>query len=84
MAHDDTVPLHKDLKLSAERRARRGLFHLFPPASRAELWTGLTLIGLSLLGVAWLFKCRCDVLALERDGVTVEGRVVRLWHTTGK
>jgi hypothetical protein len=82
----DQNPIRFDIKmyLFATAAPHRGLFRLLPPATRAELWAGLVLIGLSLLGTAWLLKCRSDTLALEQDSVTVKGRVLRLWITTGK
>jgi hypothetical protein len=63
---------------------RRGLFGCFPPATRAELFGGLLFLFLSLLGTAWVIKCRSAALALEGDAAIVDGTVVRLWITTGK
>ena len=62
----------------------RGSFKYLPPATRAELVLGSALIALSLLGVWWAFQCRSAALALERDSVIVEGKVLRLWVTRGK
>jgi hypothetical protein len=84
MPADGPVPSHWEIHVFAAGEPRRGLFRLFPPATRAELWGGLALIVLSILGDAGVIKCRSQAPALERDAVTVEGRVLRLWITTGK
>jgi hypothetical protein len=57
------------------------MFRFFPPATGAELWAGLVLIALSLLGAAWVIKCRAEALALEHDSVNRVGKVMRLWKT---
>jgi len=62
----------------------RGLFRYLPPATSAEFLLGAALIVLSLLGAGWAFQRRADALALERDSIIVEGKVVKLWITHGK
>jgi hypothetical protein len=52
--------------------------------SSAELLLGLALVLLSLLGTWHVLKGRSDALALERDPVVVQGKVLGLWVTTGK
>jgi hypothetical protein len=84
MAAEDSMPSLAHSLPSATGKPDHWLFRYFPPGGPAELWGGLVLIGVSLLGAAWVIKCRSDALALERDGVTVEGKVLRLWVTTGK
>jgi hypothetical protein len=84
MAGDDQIPSDSEVRPRATGGWVHWFLRFFPPASRAELWGGLALIGLSMLGVAWVIKCRSDALALERDAVTVEGKVLSLWVTTGK
>src|SRR5262245_41882829 len=81
MATDDPIPSRR---LFATGEPRHGLFRFFPPATRAELWGGLAFIALSLLGTAWVIKCRFEALALERDAVTIDGTAVRLWLTPGR
>jgi hypothetical protein len=84
MTADGPISSHREIHFFATCEPRRGLFRFFPPATRAELWCGLAFIVLSLLGAAWMIQCRFQALALERDAVTVEGTVVRLWVTTNK
>jgi hypothetical protein len=84
MATDDPVLSHSEIHLFATGEPRRGLFRLFPPATRSELWGGLACVVLALLGAAGVLKCRADALALEQDSVNVEGKVVRLWTTKPK
>jgi hypothetical protein len=84
MATNDPLPPDSEVHLFATVGFPRGLSRFFPPATRAELWCGLVLIGLSLLGAAWFLKCRSDALALQQDSAIVQGKVVRLWITTGK
>jgi hypothetical protein len=84
MAIDDPVPSSSGIFLVRTSEPRRGLFGLFPPATRTELWGGLAFLGLSLLGAAWVLWCRSQALALEQDSVHVEGTVVRLWTTRPK
>jgi hypothetical protein len=86
MGGDDGIRSRSEFHLLATNPPEYShwFLRLFPPASRAELWGGLALIGLSMLGAAWVIKCRSDALSLERDAVTVEGKVLRLWVTTGK
>src|SRR5262245_52404315 len=60
------------------------LWQSWPPASRAELLLGSALIAFSLLGTAYVLKGRFDALALERDAVAVQGKVLQLWVTRGK
>jgi hypothetical protein len=62
----------------------RALFRYLPPATRAELLFGSALLVLSLLGARWACQRRSDALALERDSLIVEGKVVQLWTTRGK
>jgi hypothetical protein len=78
---DDPLPARDEIPPPAAAGPFRGLFRDFPPATRAELWSGVVLIALSLFCAAWLIKWRFDALALERDSVTVEGKVLRLWTT---
>jgi hypothetical protein len=69
------------------RNSAGGSLRILPdgtPVSRAELLLGLTLILLALVGTWYVFKCRSDALALERDPVAVQGKVLALWVTTGK
>jgi hypothetical protein len=42
------------------------------------------LLSLALLGAAGVSKARLDAQALEHDSLIVEGKVLRLWVTTGK
>jgi uncharacterized protein DUF3592 len=84
MATNDPIPSRRENHLFATSEPRVGLFRLFPPATRTELWGGLAFIVLSLLGTAWVIKCRSEALALERDAVTIDGTVVRLWVTPGR
>ena len=84
MATDDPIPSRSEIHLFATGGPRRGLFRLFPPATRSELWGGLAFLVLSLLGAPWVLKCRSEALALEQDSVNVEGKVVRLWRTKPK
>ena len=55
-----------------------------PPVSSAELLLGLALILFSGLGTWYVLSCRAGALALERDPVSVQGKVLDLWVTTGK
>src|SRR5262245_45570644 len=73
-----------EIHVFATVEPRRGLFGLFPPATRAELWTGLVFLVLSLLGAAWVLKARSDALALGHDSVNVEGKVLQLWKTQAR
>jgi|SRR5579884_220280 len=65
-------------------RAGRGWARYWPPAGAAELLLGLALILFALLGAIWACQCRSRALALENDGVIVEGKVLKLWITQGK
>src|SRR5262245_25703244 len=84
MAADDSNPSRSALYSLMAAAPAHWLFRVFPPATRAELWGGLALLVLSLLGGAWVLKCRSDDLALEQDSVIVQGKVLRLWVTSGK
>jgi hypothetical protein len=81
MATDNPIAAHVSIRLFAAGQQPRGLYRYFPPATRAEFWAGTALLVLSLLGTAWVIKCRCEALALEQDPVNVEGKVLRLWTT---
>jgi hypothetical protein len=84
MATDAPVTSRGEIHLFATARPRRGLFRYLPPATHAELGLGLALIVLSLLGAAYVIKCRSEALTLEHDSVTVEGKVLHLKTTRGK
>ena len=84
MATDHPIPSRSEIHLFATGESPRGLFRFFPPATRSELWGGLAFLVLSLLGAAWVLKCRFEALALQQDSVNVEGKVVRLWMTKPK
>src|SRR5438067_274073 len=62
----------------------RGLFRYLPPATSAEFLLGLVLLVLSVSGARWAFRCRAAALALERDAIVAEGKVVQLWTTHGR
>jgi hypothetical protein len=80
MVTDDPIPHASEIQLFTAAEPRRGLcrYFPFPPATRAELWGGVVMIALSLLGAIWVLKCRVEALALEQDSEIVEGTVVRL------
>jgi hypothetical protein len=84
MPADDPFLARSEIRVFATVEPRRGLFGLFPPATRAELWTGLVFLVSSLLGAAWVLKARSDALALEHDSVNVEGKVLQLWKTQAR
>jgi hypothetical protein len=84
MSVENPVTSGMAIQLVATSPPPRGLFRFLPPATRAELWGGIAFLTLALLGAAWVLKCRSDALALERDNVTVSGKVLRLWVSTGK
>ena len=84
MAADAPVSHHTDIHLFATREPPRGMYRLFPPATRTELWAGLGFLAVALLGAAWVLKCRSDTLALEQDPVIVEGKVVQLWKAPNR
>jgi hypothetical protein len=81
MAADDRVESRVEVHVFGTGEPPHGFGRFFQPATCAELWAGLSLVGLSLLGAAWVIHGRSAVLALERDPVRVDGRVVRLWVT---
>jgi hypothetical protein len=80
MDRDNPIPSRSQMRLSAAEPGR-WLFRILGPATRAELCGGLAFLTVSLLGTAWVIKCRADALALERDSVNVDGKVIRLWVT---
>jgi len=84
MAADAPVSHHTEIRLFATGEPPRGMYRLFPPATRTELWAGLGFLGVALLGAAWVLKCRFDALALEQDPVIVEGKVVQLWKAPNR
>jgi len=84
MASDEQTTTRAEAHLPRAGAPRWGLYRLFPPATRAELWAGVTLIVVSLLGAGGVVKGRSDALALEQDAVYVEGTVVRRWMTPAK
>jgi hypothetical protein len=84
MVADGPVPPLSEIHLLATDEPRRGLFRFFPPATRSELWGGSIFLILSLLGAAWVLKCRAEALDLEHDSVIVDGKVLRLWKTKPK
>jgi HNH endonuclease len=69
---DDPMPSRSEIHVVATSEPRRGQWRWFPPATQAELWTGLVFIILPLFGAAWVIHCRSEALALERDSITVE------------
>jgi len=81
MAADDRAESPEHVQPLAGGAPRPDPGRWFRPATRAELWTGLALITLALLGSGWVLKGRADARALEQDPVRVEGKVVRLWVT---
>jgi hypothetical protein len=54
------------------------------PVSSAELIVGSVLVLFALLGSWYVLWCRSAALALRRDPVPVQGKVLRLWTTTAK
>src|SRR5215813_6565540 len=84
MPSDDKVVSHSEIHLFATAAPRRWLSRYFPPATRAELWAGLSFMAASLFGSAWVMKCRYEALALAHDSVNVDGNVVELWKTKAR
>ena len=84
MAADAPVSHHTEIRLFATGEPPRGMYRLFPPATRTELWAGVGFLAVALFGAAWVLKCRFDALALEQDPVIVEGKVVQLWKAPNR
>jgi len=84
MAGNYTASSLGEIDLHATSWPRSVMARLFPPATRTELWAGLALVVLSVLGAVWVVKCRSNALALEQNSRTVAGNVVRLWMTEAK
>jgi hypothetical protein len=79
-------PFHPEARylMVATAELLRSLCRFLPPATRSEFWGGLAFLAVSLLGTAWVLKCRAEALALEQDSVNMKGKVVRLWMTKVK
>src|SRR5262245_48697321 len=84
MAPQEPVLYRRDICLVATTQPRHWFSRFFPPATRLEFWGGIGFILVAIVGAIWVMKCRSDVLALERDPVTIDGTVLRKWVTSGQ